>query len=103
MGKFLFDQYTYLHFATGVIVYFFGIRLPVWILIHSSFELAENTVPGMKFINTHFYFWPGGKPKADSHINMLGDTIGAILGWLSAYYLDEMGKRFGWYEKHIRS
>jgi hypothetical protein len=39
--------------------------------------------------NKYIVFWPGGKPKSDSIINSVGDTFGAIIGWLSAYYLDK--------------
>ena len=62
MGKYLFDQYTYLHFATGIIAYFWGVDLVTWTVIHILFELVENTVVGMKIINDYMPFWPGGKP-----------------------------------------
>ena len=56
----------------------------------------------MYIINKWMPFWPGGKPKADSNMNsLLGDNIFAILGWLSAYYLDKLGNRYGWYALHI--
>ena len=56
----------------------------------------------MNTINKYVKFWPGGKPCADSLINNVGDTIGTIVGWLTAYYLDNMGKKYGWYEVHIK-
>ena len=56
----------------------------------------------MNAINKYVKFWPGGKPCPDSLINNIGDTIGTILGWLTAYYLDNMGKKYGWYEVHIK-
>jgi hypothetical protein len=102
MGQYLFDQYTYLHFSVGVISYFFGINLVSWIIIHILFEIIENTNIGMKIINNNFTFWPGGKPKADSFINIIGDNIGAILGWVSAYYLDILGDKYNLYKKHIK-
>ena len=43
---------------------------------------------GQKLINTYFVFWPGGKPQANHIINRVGDTFGAILGWIFAKYLD---------------
>ena len=55
------------------------------------FEIIENTRYGIKFINDKLFFWPGGKPKSDSFINIVGDNIGAILGWLMANYLDKLG------------
>tara|TARA_Y100001970_G_C13898116_1_gene682163 strand:+ start:143 stop:451 length:309 start_codon:yes stop_codon:yes gene_type:complete len=100
MGKYIFDQFVYLHFAAGIVAYFFGIKLPIWILLHTMFELAENTNIGMTIINKYMTFWPGGKPYADTDINMIGDTIGTLIGWLSAYYLDTIGAKMNWYEKH---
>ena len=100
MGEKLFDQYTYLHFAVGIVVYFFNISLINWIILHTLFEILENTKYGIKIINTYLTMWPGGKPKSDQIINRFGDTIGAIIGWVSAYYLDKMGNVWGWYIPH---
>ena len=97
MGNQLFDQYTYLHLAVGVIAYFWDISLPNLILLHSIFEFLENTPAGMHAINNFLPFWPGGKPRSDTGINILGDTLGAILGWISAYYIDTAGHTWGWY------
>ena len=46
--------------------------------------------------------WPGGKPRSDSIINMMGDTIFFIIGFMSAQVLDRYGNNMGWYEKHIK-
>ena len=102
MGHQLFDQYTYIHFAVGVIVYFWNISLVYWFVLHSIFEFVENTQMGINIINKYFVFWPGGKPIPDSIMNMVGDTSGAVLGWLSAYYLDKLGHKYNWYEPHIK-
>jgi len=88
MGKYLTDQYTLLHFAVGVIFYFFGISFIHFVIIHTIFEIVENTKIGIHIINTYFVFWPGGKPQANHIINRVGDTFGAILGWVFAKYLD---------------
>jgi hypothetical protein len=101
MGKRLFDQYTYLHFAVGIIAYFWNISIQKWVILHSIFEFLENTQMGMNIINKYIVFWPGGKPRSDYGINNIGDTLGAIIGWLSAYYLDTMGNKYGWYNLHI--
>lgn len=98
MGFQLFDQYTYLHFAVGIIAYFWNISLVDWFILHSIFEFVENTQMGINIINKYIVFWPGGKPKPDSIMNRLGDTSGAILGWVSAYYLDTFGHKNNWYE-----
>jgi hypothetical protein len=89
MGYQYFDKYTYLHFAVGVVVYFWNISLPNWIILHTIFEILENTQMGMNIINQYIVFWPGGKQHSDSNVNIVGDTLGATLGWLSAYYLNK--------------
>ena len=104
MGNRLFDQYTYLHFAVGIIVYFWDISLLNWLIIHTIYEFVEITKTGTYIINKYFgTIWPGGgKHKAEPLINGVGDTIGAIIGWLSAYYLDQIGNKYGWYNLHIK-
>ena len=57
---------------------------------------------GINIINQYIVFWPGGKPKSDTIINIVGDTFGAIVGWLSAYYLDNLGNNYKWYDLHIK-
>jgi len=103
MGKQLFDQYTYLHFAVGIVVYFWNISLTSWIILHIIFELLENTHMGINIIQKYIPLWPGGKIKPDSTINMIGDIFGGIIGWISAYYLDNTGKKYNWYELHIKA
>jgi hypothetical protein len=102
MGTNFLDQYTLLHFATGVMAYFWGISFVNTFIIHTIFELVENTQMGMNFINTYFKgLWPGGKFYPDSFNNMIGDTIGVSMGWLLAYYLDSIGSKYGWYDRHL--
>ena len=102
MGDKLLDQFTFLHFATGIVAYFWNINLISWFFLHLLFEIIENTTFGINIINNYFFFWPGGKPKADNIINIVGDNVGAIIGWLTAYYLDQIGKKKGWYDSHIK-
>lgn len=87
MGARLFDQYSLLHFATGIVAYFWAVPLWMWLLVHVLFELAENTVAGMALINS-FPMWPGGKSRADSTLNIIGDNVAAAAGWLGAAALD---------------
>ena len=101
MGTQFLDQYTYLHFAVGIIVYFWNISLLNWFILHTSFEFLENTQMGINIIN-RLVFWPGGKPTSDTIVNSIGDTVGSILGWLSAYCLDKLGNKYGWYAVHIK-
>lgn len=102
MGSRYFDQYTYLHFAVGIVVYFWNISLLTWVSLHTIFEVLENTQMGINIINQYIIFWPGGKPKPDTVVNSIGDTVGALLGWLSAYYLDKLGTKYNLYSAHIK-
>lgn len=90
MGNTFVDRFSLLHFATGIVAYFFGVPLVLWILIHISFEILENMDQSIKFIDNYFFFWPGGKKKADEIINSVGDTFFAILGWLVAYWVSKI-------------
>jgi hypothetical protein len=101
MGINFLDQYSLLHFATGIIAYYFGISFINWSALHFAFEIAENTQFGMKTINTLFVFWPGGKNYADSWTNRIGDQISGMLGWYVAYQLDVLGSKRKWFDKHI--
>jgi hypothetical protein len=88
MGKKLIDQYSLLHFSTGCIAYFFGIKLFIWIIIHTFFEIIENSPKGVRFIDTYLKFWPGGKKSPDNLKNSLSDLVFAIIGYLVAKKLD---------------
>ena len=101
MGENFVDQFTYLHFAVGIIAYYWNINLYTLFLIHTIFELSENTEYGIEFINISLSVWPGGKYKADTYINILGDTIGVLLGWWSAKIIDNIGIKYGLYFPHI--
>jgi len=101
MGLQTFDQFTYLHFASGILAYFWGIPFILWVVLHTIFEIMENTEFGMKLINKYIFFWPGNKPYKDSVNNIIGDTLGTIVGWVSAYLLDRFGAKMGWYKKHL--
>ena len=107
MGYRFADQYSLLHFAAGVILYFWSFTLLNSMILHISFEYVENTKTGMYFINNVFskgsWRWPGGKPLADKPINsFLGDNIFFASGWIVSYYLDNAGEYFGWYDAHIK-
>lgn len=88
MGFRLIDQYSYLHFVVGATIFYFNISLFQWFVLHTLFEILENTTLGIYTINNYLTFWPGGKPKADSIENNIGDTIFALLGWLSAHIVN---------------
>ena len=89
MGLRAFDQYSLLHFAVGIVAYFWSISFFITILFHILFEFIENTSIGMNLINTYFLqWWPGGKTHPDNFLNRTSDTIFTGLGWLTAYYFD---------------
>jgi len=95
------DQYSYLHFSTGILAYFWGIDFYIWVIIHILYELFENLRASIYIINQYITFWPGGKPCPDPIINRIGDVVSGALGWLSAYYLDTIGARYHWYQPHL--
>jgi len=82
------DKYSYLHFAVGVILYYWNIKLSTSIIIHILFEIIENTNTGVYIIDNYITLWPGGKKNKDSLTNSIGDTIFFTLGWISASMLD---------------
>jgi hypothetical protein len=91
MGLGIVDQYSLLHFAVGIIAYFWSVSLLLLIVIHILFEYIENTQWGMKVINTYFIgWWPGGKTHSDNLINQTSDTVFSGLGWLFAKYVDKV-------------
>jgi hypothetical protein len=57
MGYNFFDQYSFLHFAWGIIAYHAGITLEYWFVIHSLFEIIKNSESGMYLINTYGNEW----------------------------------------------
>ena len=95
MGEFLVDQYSLLHFAMGIVVYFWGMPFMLWLLLHIIFEFVENTKMGVNIINKWLTIWPGGKPKPDSKINIIGDILFGMFGWFLAYLCDYYGKQYG--------
>ena len=51
MGIHLIDQYSLLHFASGIIAYFAGVPFIAWVVMNFIFEAIENSGPGMSLIN----------------------------------------------------
>ncbi len=86
MGDRFSDRYSLLHFAMGIIAYFWNISFAIWFLLHMIYELVENTPFAMKIINS-FPYWPGGKEKADSLLNSIGDQFYGMLGWIVSYFV----------------
>ncbi len=87
----MFDEFSLLHFATGIIAYFWGLPLLWWLIIHVVFEYVENTKVGMNIINTYFPIWPGGKVQKETFMNsMIGDNVSAVAGWVFASTIEKM-------------
>lgn len=98
MGVYIIDQYSLLHFATGVVAYFLGFSFTSWFIGHALFEISENSNTGIYIINQYLlWFWPGGKPKADSLENIISDQIFSSIGWIVAQQLDQYGIKNNWY------
>jgi hypothetical protein len=103
MGQRFADQFSLLHVAVGVLAYFWGIGFIHSMLLHTVFEITENTPYGIRFINETLHgLWPGGKPRADTLTNIMGDSVFFGLGWWVAMSLDAFGTRQRWYEPHFQ-
>ena len=85
MGVALFDKFSVLHFSTGMLWYYLGFNMISLLIVHIIFEIVENSKPGMLIINKYFKLWPGGKPRSDSIVNIIGDIIISLIGFIIAY------------------
>jgi hypothetical protein len=90
MGKSFIDQFSYLHIASGIVAYFWGLSFRQWMILHLAFEFIENTPIGVRFIDNYVPLWPGGKRYPDTLVNTVGDNVFAGAGWLSAWYIDHL-------------
>lgn len=96
MGLYAIDQFSLLHFAAGIVAYFWGFSALHTLAFHVLFEWSENTMIGMKYINEYFPLWPGGKPYADSLLNQISDTLMTMIGWYVSRVADAYST-----EKHL--
>jgi hypothetical protein len=99
----LLDQYSLLHFAVGVLLFFGRFSFLLATLTHATFSLLYNNDAGYSFIKRYAAWWPGSK-RADSYYNMLGDNLSFNAGWLVASVCDSWlatgdAKR-EWYETY---
>ena len=86
MGIYFTDKYSLLHFANGVIAYYWNISFILWFILHLLYEYIENTQQGIKIINK-IKLWPGGKENPDTIINNIGDQFYGMLGWIFTYFI----------------
>ena len=84
MGIHFTDKFSLLHFASGIVAYYWNVSFVSWFIMHLIFELVENTETGMHHIRK-VKFWPGGKTHPDSWVNSIGDQFYSVLGWLFAH------------------
>lgn len=90
MGIKFADQYSLLHFASGITAYYWKFSITHMIILHILFEIIENTPHGVYFIDHYLHgVWPGGKKAPDTVINSIGDTVFAIFGWIFAKIIFE--------------
>ncbi len=93
MGTALFDEYSLLHFAVGVIARHWNVAFLIFLIAHILFELLENTKQGMYIINNYITAWPGGKSSPDTFLNSeFGDNLSAAVGWWAADVLLKRAK-----------
>jgi hypothetical protein len=86
MGIYFTDNFSLLHFASGIVSYYWGISLLNWFIIHLIYEILQNSYYGIWFVNNIITLWPGGKLDYDSYINIIGDQFYGILGWIFTHY-----------------
>ena len=96
------DQYSLLHFASGVTAYFWGVGPWWWFFGHLAWEGFENSDVGIKLVNQYWH-WPGKTNKLnfkrDSLLNTIGDNVSAQFGYWFAKSLDDYMVS---YEEHVR-
>jgi hypothetical protein len=105
MGFSFYDQYSLLHFATGVVAFFWGLSIETWIVLNIIFEITENSQIGYKLIKDRIKEWPGSKPSPDSKINSVMDIIFGIIGYLVAkklyMHFDRMYVKLGYKQINV--
>ena len=89
MGIYFTDKFSLLHFANGIVAYFWGITILVWFILNVLYEWVENSSLGIKIINK-IKIWPGGKHKADTLVNSIGDQLYCLVGWIVAWYIGQL-------------
>ena len=81
MGTYFLDQYSLLHFVSGILCRHLNISFTFLFIFHIIFEYIENSKKGMYVINNYLKIWPGGKPNPDTFVNSVGDIISSLCGW----------------------
>lgn len=89
MGIALFDHYSFSHALGGATFNLLGFNLLTSFLLHTAFEIFENYIwidrenkTGGYCIKTPFFPIEDCKTKPDSIINIIGDTICFVFGFV---------------------
>ena len=96
MSRQFFDQFSLLHFASGVTAYFWFhhlVSFKTFLIFMVLFELFQNSAVGMDFMNHYIPIWPKNRREPEPWVNMMSDVLFLIIGWQSAFYLDEYYRR----------
>ena len=83
MGTKFFDGWSFTHFACGFVASKTGLfNAFSFLIVHTIFEIWENTGAGNKF------FQERGFPRyeGDKLVNSLGDTFFAMLGFFAGEF-----------------
>ena len=83
----MFSQYSLIHIALGLIIYFIKIPLLLATLVYGSFLLVYNHAEGNRLVHKFVPMWPGCK-RTDEYLPILGDVISFNAGWLTASAVD---------------
>ena len=51
MGKYFTDKFSLLHFANGVVIYYWNVSFLTWFVLHLIYEYVENSEYGITVIN----------------------------------------------------
>jgi hypothetical protein len=86
-GDALFSQYSLLHFAMGLIIFFTKVPLLLATLAYTAFLLVHHSEEGSRFMSKFVPMWPGGK-RSEDYLPILGDILAFDAGWLAASAAD---------------
>ena len=76
-NKALLDEWSIVHVSGGIVAAQTGITLPQFMVLHTLFELVENTDQGTGLLSK--IGWD--RKNGDTWANIAGDTLSAVAGW----------------------